>query len=202
MPLVEQVILPELVENPPDRLDIIRLEGDICFRFVHPEAHAVGELFPLFDVLHRRSAAAAVELFNAKLFDLLFAAQPKALLDLDLNGQPVGVPAALALHIVALHDLVAREHVLKGAREDMMNARPAIRRRWSFKKDIARPIGPLTQRLLEDLLLLPHRHHPLFHLWIIHRRGDGVKLCFRCLCAHALLPFYSSIQDHNTAHPP
>ena len=113
---IEHVPVPELLEYPPQRFDVLVVEGDVGMLQIDPECHTLGEPLPVFDVLLGGGATAAVELLDAEVLDLLFATETKLLLDLDLDGQAVGVPAAAPLAIVALHDLVAREDVLEGTR--------------------------------------------------------------------------------------
>ena len=50
------------------------------------------------------------------------------------TGQPVRVPAGLARDAEALHRAVAAEEILDRAREDVVNARPAVRRRRTFEE--------------------------------------------------------------------
>ena len=56
--LVEAVLVPELAQRPPDRLDVVVLEGDVGVVEVDPEADPLGQPVPLLDVLEDRLAAA------------------------------------------------------------------------------------------------------------------------------------------------
>ena len=56
---------------------------------------------PVVDVAEDRIAAALVELGDAELLDLLLRGDPELLLDLELDREPVAVPAGLARDVVA-----------------------------------------------------------------------------------------------------
>src|SRR4029453_16331204 len=77
------------------------------------------------------------------------------LLDLDLDGEAVRVPAGLPRHVEALHRLVPREEVLDHAAEDVAGVRLAVRSRRAFVEHERRAPLPRGEALLEDLALLP-----------------------------------------------
>ncbi len=56
----------------------------------------------------------------------LLAGEAELLLDRELDGQPVAVPAGLAGDVEALHRLEPREHVLEDARLDVVRAGHAV----------------------------------------------------------------------------
>ena len=84
---------------------------------VDPEADPLGEPVPLLDVAEHRLAAALVELGDPVGLDLRLRGDPELALDLELDRQPVAVPAGLARHVVTAHRLVARVDVLEHPRE-------------------------------------------------------------------------------------
>ena len=127
--LVERLGVPEPAQRPPDRLDVVVLEGDVGVVEVDPEADPLGQPVPLLDVLEDRLAATLVELGDPVLLDLLLGGDPELLLDLELDRQAVAVPARLARHAVAAHRPVAGVDVLEDAGEDVVGARPAVRGR-------------------------------------------------------------------------
>ena len=173
--LVEQVLLPELGERPPDRLDVVVVQGDVGVVEVDPEADPLGQPVPLLDVLEDRLAAAPVELGDAVFLDLLLGGDPKLLLDLELDRQPVAVPARLARHPVAAHRAVARVDVLEDPREDVVRAGLAVGRRRPLVE--APDLGPLAvvERALEHVALAPARQHPLLQLGEGLLRVDGAE---------------------------
>ena len=56
--LVEALLVPEPAQRPPDRLDVVVVEGDVGVVEVDPEADPLGQPVPLLDVLEDRLAAA------------------------------------------------------------------------------------------------------------------------------------------------
>ena len=124
--LVEQALVPDLPQQPPDRLDVAVGVGVVRVVQVDPEADALGEPLPLREVRGHALLAELVELGDAVGLDLPLAVDAQAALDLELDRQAVRVPARLARHSVAAHGLVAREEVLEDARDDVVRARPAV----------------------------------------------------------------------------
>ena len=110
---------------------------------VLPERHALGEPAPVLDVLVDGLTAQLVELGDAELLDLLLARDAELLLDLELDGEAVRVPARLALDVVALHRPVARDHVLVGARQHVVGAGLAVGGGWTLVED--EPRAALSQ---------------------------------------------------------
>ena len=108
--LVDEVLLPHLAERPPHRLDVVGRQRPVSVVVVQPEGHAFAERDPVRDVLVDAVAAELVEALDADLgLDGELAGDAELLLDLDLDRQPVRVPAGFALDVEALHRLVARE---------------------------------------------------------------------------------------------
>ena len=118
--LVEQPLGVDLLERPPDRLDVARVERAVGVVEVDPEADPLGQRPPLLEVLEHRLGAAAVELGDAELLDLGLVGEAELLLDGDLDAEAVAVPAALALAAIAAHRLVARVDVLEDARQHVV----------------------------------------------------------------------------------
>jgi len=113
--LIEQALVPDLPQQPPDGLDVLVVERVVGVAEVDPETDALGEAVPLLQVRGDALAAELVELGDAVVLDLLLAVDTEAALDLELDGKAVGVPARLARHAIAAHRLVAREEVLEDA---------------------------------------------------------------------------------------
>ena len=166
--LVHQVLVPDLPERPPDRVDVARVERAVGVVEVEPEADALGEAIPVLEVGEDRLAALPVERLDAVGLDVRLALEPERLLDLDLDGQPVGVPAALARDVVAAHRLVAREDVLEDAGQDVMGARLPVRGRRPLVEDELRTALPEAHRLGEDVAVAPALEHLLLE------RGEGL----------------------------
>src|SRR5205807_8819607 len=99
---------------------------DVRVLEIEPEPDPLGEPLPLALVLPDRLAALVDELLDAVGLDVLLALRADQLLDLDLDGETVRVPARLPRDGEAVHGLVAREQVLHGAREDVSVVRHAV----------------------------------------------------------------------------
>src|SRR5690606_17781615 len=168
--LIQQVPLPELAEDPPDRLDVLVLEGDVGIFEVHPVGDALGELLPLLDVAEDALAALLVELRDAVFLDLRFLREAELLLDLDLDGQAVRVPAALAQHVIAAHRFVAREHVFEGAGQDVMRAGPPVGGRRALVEYVPRPALTLAHCAVENVARAPEVKLVLLNLLNVYSR--------------------------------
>ena len=90
------------------------------------------------------------------------------------TGSPWVSQPRFARHAVALHRLVARDQVLEGACEDVVDAGPRVRRRRAFVEDEQAIVREARLRLAfdrpledgvvlpeaEDILLQPRKAHP------------------------------------------
>ncbi|MPN06937.1 hypothetical protein SDC9_154194 [bioreactor metagenome] len=162
VPLVEQTLLVDGLQRPPDALDVVILIGDVGVFHIRPETDAVGHGFPFGLVFPDRLFAFLDERLDAVGFNLLLAVEAELLFHFDLHGQAMGIPAGLAQHVVALHGLVARNDVLDRARQHMADVRLAVCRRRTVEEGIGLCALAKTDALLEDLLILPKREHLFF----------------------------------------
>ena len=190
--LHEQPLLPDLLERPPDRLDVLVRERVVGVVGVDPEADPLGQLVPLVDVAQHRLAAAGVELGDAEALDVVLVGEAELLLDLELHREPVAIPARLARHVVALHRLVAREHVLEHAAEDVMRPGPPVRRRRALVEDERLGALAAADRLVEDVALAPALEHLLLEL------GERLGGVDRAVASHEEVDSTSE----GAAHPP
>ena len=155
--LVEQTLVAQLAQRPPDGLDVARVERAVGVVEVDPEPDALGQRVPVLQELEDRLAAALVELGDPVGLDLVLVLHAQLLLDGDLDREPVAVPAALALDEVAAHRLVARVEVLEHAREDVVGAGTAVGRRRALPEDPRLGALAAADRLAEDVALAPAR---------------------------------------------
>jgi hypothetical protein len=153
--LVEEVLVGDLLERPPDRVDVRAVERAVRVVEVDPEADALGQRVPVLEEGEDRLAALLVELGDAVVLDLGLVLDAQLLLDGDLHRQAVAVPAALALDQVALHRLVARVDVLEDAGEDVVGPRPAVRGRRALVEDPRLAALTVADRLAEHVALAP-----------------------------------------------
>ena len=161
--LVKQVAVPEVFQDRPNRLDVIVGEGHVGRFQVNPKRDAIRQAFPILDVIERGLAAFLVELGDAIALDVLLVGEAVPLLDLDLHGQAVRIPAAAPRDVEAAHDLVTREHVFEGARQHVVNAGFAVGGGWTFVENVLGRAPPLFDGFLENILAFPHFEHRLFH---------------------------------------
>ena len=171
--LVDQSGVPEGLEDPPAGLDVFGRVGAVGVGHVDPERHPFGHVLPLLDVLHHRLAAVSVELGDAVLLDRGLAVEAEHLLDFDLDGQAVSVPAALARDSLAAHGLVAGEEVLEHAREHVVDAGRAVGGRRAFVEGVDVVFGTFLDRAAEDVALAPELADALLELEMGHQRADG-----------------------------
>ena len=153
--LVQQALVPDLLQRPPDGLDVVVVQRVVGVVGVDPEADPLGQLVPLLDVPQDRLAALGVELGHAVGLDVVLGLEAQFLLDLQLDREAVGVPAALAVHQPAAHGAVAREHVLEHAAEHVVRGGAPVGRRRALVEDVGlRALAP-ADRLSEHVALAP-----------------------------------------------
>src|SRR3954454_23699502 len=109
--LFEQASFMQLLERPPHRLDVVGRHRPVRVRHVDPEPDALGQTFELADVSLDRRPTPLVERADAVALDVALAGRPDLLLDLDLDGQSMTVPATFPGNQVSGYRLVARVHV-------------------------------------------------------------------------------------------
>src|ERR1051325_855278 len=161
--LVQQILVPEIFQDPPDRLNVVVGVRDIGILKINPERDAICQAFPILNIGKHGLPAKFVEFIDAIGFDLLLVFEAELLFHFDLNWQTMGIPAATPRDMIAAHDLVAREHILEGARQHMVHTGLAICRRRSFIKNILGRTLTLLNGLLEDIGLLPKLQDVFFH---------------------------------------
>ena len=171
--LVDQIAVPQRLEDPPDRLHVLGVEGDVGVVHVDPERDPVRQVAPLRHVAHHRFPAAPVELGDAEGLDLGLGVQAQLPLHLQLHGQAVRVPARLAGGAVAAHRLVAREEVLVDAREDVVHAGRAVGRGRALVEAEQLAGRPLRDGALEDAALAPEVALALLHIEVGHGAAHG-----------------------------
>ncbi len=125
MALVDEALVPHLADDPPDRFDVLVRQRPVRVLGVDPDAGSLGQRGPVLDVARDGVTTALGELGNTERLDLVLVLEPELLLDLDLDGEPMAVPSALAGDVVAAHRLEAGIEVLEHAGPDVMQARVA-----------------------------------------------------------------------------
>ena len=130
--LVEESLLVELLQQPPQRFDVAVVVCDVGVFQVHPIAHLVGQVGPLLRKLHHVLAAGRIVVGHGdRLTDILLR-DAQCLLHAQFHRQSVGVPSGLPLYLISLHGLVAAEDVLDGAGHHVVDARHTVGRGRPF----------------------------------------------------------------------
>ena len=86
MILNKQSLFEDLLERPPNTLNIFRRHRPIGFLEINPKAHAMGHLTKFADMALNRFTALLIESCDSKFFDIAFASKSKFLLNSNLNG--------------------------------------------------------------------------------------------------------------------
>ena len=188
---IEQALPEQPGESPPDALHIRLVVRHVGVGQVHPEADPAGHALPFLGVAEHRIHAAPDEAFDAMLLDGFLPVDPEFLLDLDLDGQPVGIPARLARHVMPGHRAVTQENVLEDPSQDMAVVREPVRGRRALVEDERLRSFPQFQALFEDAVLVPEPHDLALGLGkvddrlgalesaVAHRRAETLLLVSR-----------------------
>ena len=148
--LVEEALVVEVLRfHQTDSMN--RGKGPVGVVEVDPVADALGQHLPVVDVVAHRLAAQTGELGDAHLvLDLLLGGEAELLFDLDLDGEPVGVPPGLAGDGKPPHGAVAAEEVLVDAGPHVVESGPAVGRGRALVEDPRLGAGPQGDGARED----------------------------------------------------
>ena len=160
---------------------------------IGPEADLAGEILPHTLVFPYALLALLDKGLKTVFLYPLLALDAEQLLDLDLNGQTVGIPARLSGHHIALHGLVARDHILYNSRQHMADMRLAVCRRRAVIESESLRIFTRVDALLEDVVLVPEIEHLLLAV-------DELKIR-RYLVVHNSYPSFQGIAADNKKGP-
>ncbi len=174
--LVEQALVEELLQVPPDGLDVGRVQRPVGRVHVDPVADARRQAGELVHVGIDGLAAEPGELGDADLrLDLLLPRDAELLLHFDLDRQPVGVPAGAASHVGAVHRAEAAEEVLVDPGPDVVQAGHAVCRRRALVEDPGLGVLALLDGALEDALRRPAGQFGLLEGDEVDVGGDGCE---------------------------
>ena len=171
--LVEEALVEELLEVPPDRFDVGRTEGPVGRVHVDPVPDAGGQPGELVHIGVDGLTTKADELGDADLLlDLILAGDAQLLLHLDLDGESVGVPAGPPGHVGTIHGMEPAEEVLVHTGPHMMEpGHPVGRGRALVEDPRWRPFA-LLHRALEDAVRRPAGQFGLLKSNKVGIRGD------------------------------
>ena len=158
--LVEQALVVELLQKPPQSLDVLIVVSDIRMVKVNEVAHLLSQFTPLGSELHHVLTALMVVVFRRdvllrSLVVNILLGNTQFLLDTQLHRKSVGIPSRLAVNLESLHSLVSVECILNTTCEDVVNTRVSVCRWRPLKEDKLRAAFTLINRLVEDVVLLP-----------------------------------------------
>ena len=128
----------------------------ICdIRVVHvgPEADRAGEILPHAFVFPYVLLALFDKGLETVCFYLFFSVDADFLLDFELYGETVCVPARFTRNIVALHCAVSRNHIFDDTGQDVADVGLAVCRGRTVIENIGRAF--LLLCLFKDLFVVP-----------------------------------------------
>ena len=156
---VEQSLIVELLQEPPECFDVRIFVSDVRMLHVHPISHEVAEVGPLLCVHHHILSALRVVVFNADALADVFFGDAKLFFHAEFHRQTVGIPTGLALHLKSLHGFVTTEHVLDGTCHHMVNTRMAIGRGRTFEENKRRTSLTFGHTAVEQIGSIPFVQH-------------------------------------------
>ena len=184
--LIKEILLVELLQQPPKRLDVLIIIGNIGVFHIHPITHAVAQVFPLARVHHHVLATLLVVILNRDSLTDIFLRNTQFLLYAQFHRQSVGVPSCLAVYLEALHRLKATEGVLNGTSQYVMYTWMSISRWRTFEKDKRGTTLTLIYAAVEEVFLIPS-----FQFFFIHFREVQSRAFCESFCHILYLSFYS-----------
>ena len=160
---VHQALVPELFQDPPDRLHVPGVHGLVVVVEVDPAADAAHDGAPLVDVALDDLPALGVVAGDAELLHGLLCRHAELLVDLVLHRQAVTVPAEAAQHVAAAHRPVARHDVLDDRRQQVAVVRQPRRERRAVVEDVRLLVLRGLEGLPEDVVPVPERQDVVLH---------------------------------------
>ena len=161
---IQQRLLVQALEQPPHGLDVRIAVRDVGVLVVEPVADAVRQRFPVGLVLEDAVLAQLVEPLDAVRLDCALAVDVERFLDFDLDRQAVRIPPRDAGHALPQHRVIAADQILQGARENVMDPRPAVGGRWAFEENERRAVARRLDDAREQPLVLPGGEQLFFQL--------------------------------------
>ena len=161
---VDQVLVPQLLEDPPDGFHVFHVHGAVTVLEIDPAPHALDDRFPLGSVTEHDTAAGFVELVDAVFFDLFFAVQVQIFFHFVLDRQTVAVPAEGAFAIFAQHGLVTGNDILDRAGEEVSVVGQTGGERRTIVEDVFRIAFAVLKGFFKRAVLLPELERGFFDL--------------------------------------
>ena len=174
--LVQKLFVPDLLQGPPFRLNVVIIIGNIRIIHISPETDRVGEILPHALVFPDIFLTFINKRNQTILFDLLFAVQSQLLLYFQLYRKSVSVPAGFSRDHFPLHGMVTRDHILDHARQHMADVGLPVCCGRAVIERVCLSAFSLLHALLEDLMILPELFRCFLTVYEIEiRRYFGVQ---------------------------
>ena len=152
---IDHILLEELVDDPPDRLNIIVVQGDVRVIHVRQIAGTFTHISPHIREGEYRFPALLIEFLDSVFLNVLLSAHAQVLLHLDLHRKSVGIPAGPGCDLEALHPLIAVDGILQCTGHHMVNARLAVRCRRSLEENELRSAFPCFRTFRQQIIVFP-----------------------------------------------
>ncbi len=129
--LVKQALVVELLEEPPQSLDVLVVVSDIRMVEVNEVTHLLGQLAPLGSKLHHILTTLVVvvlcrDILLRSLVVNILLGNTQFFLDTEFNRKSVSIPSSLAVNLESLHSLVSVECILDTTSQHVVNTRVAV----------------------------------------------------------------------------
>ena len=159
----------ELLQQPPQGLDVLIVIRDIGIVEIDKVAHALSQFAPLLGVHHHVLATLLVIVLGRDVLLTLLVVDiglgdAEFLLHAQLDGQSVCIPSGLTLDLKTLHGLVAVERILNSTRKYVVNTGVTVGRGRSLEENELGTALTLVYRAPEYILLLPTFEQVVVHL--------------------------------------
>ena len=133
---IDQALVPELLDHPPDRLHVPSVHGLVVVVEIHPAPQPRDGVAPFGHVAFDDGATFGVVARHAKFGDGLLGRHAERLVDFLFDGQAVAIPAKAPLHVAPLHRPVARHHVFQHRRHQIAVVGQTCRKRRPVVEDV------------------------------------------------------------------
>ena len=184
--LICEALVVQLLERPHHGFHVWNVQRLVAMLEIDPTCLTVHVVLPLVGVLEHGGAAGIVELVDAHFLDLIDRIDAQFLLGFKLGRKTVRVPTEHTVDLVALHGLVARNHILGVAGQQVAVMRQTVGERRSVEEDefVLAVIAGRTafNGLLESIVLLPIIKDGFFQL-----RKTGVRCHISALLTRSCL---------------
>ena len=134
MSFINISFLVHLIQNMPNRFDIIIIQCDIGIIQVNKICHPLCHISPKTFILKHRLSTLFVECFDSIRFNLCFVVQAKSFFYFDFYRQSMCIPTCFSLYLIALHGFVSTYIVLQCSCNNVVNSGFSVCCRRSFKK--------------------------------------------------------------------